>query len=200
MITTSSREKDYIAAVAERLQAKRILEIGAFKGQTTARLAEVARKNGGYVVVVDPMQWASTPASLGEYIDTWLHRSSYEPAFRKNTRQFSNVHLHKNLSTDIELIASTHTMLREFDLVFIDGEHTEVAVRRDFETWGSRVRPGGCVLLHDVRPRFPGVLKFFEGLSANASYVTTPPKGHSVGTVDILAPVVTASARKSARA
>jgi predicted O-methyltransferase YrrM len=39
---------------------------------------------------------------------------------------------------------------RGIDLLFIDGDHSYAAVRWDFEAYGSLVRPGGLIALHDV--------------------------------------------------
>ena len=52
------------------------------------------------------------------------------------------------------------------DLLHIDGLHTYEAIRRDFETWIPKVRPGGIVLLHDVHVRHAdfGVWKWWEEL------------------------------------
>lgn len=36
-----------------------------------------------------------------------------------------------------------------FDLVFVDGSHTDEGVRADIEYWVMRLRPGGVVLYHD---------------------------------------------------
>jgi predicted O-methyltransferase YrrM len=39
---------------------------------------------------------------------------------------------------------------RGIDLLFIDGDHSYGGVRWDFEAYGSLVRPGGLIALHDV--------------------------------------------------
>lgn len=40
---------------------------------------------------------------------------------------------------------------RPIDLLFIDGDHTEAAVRRDWIDWNRFVVPGGTVIFHDAR-------------------------------------------------
>lgn len=43
------------------------------------------------------------------------------------------------------------------DYLFIDGDHEELSVMRDYENYEPMVRDGGLVFLHDVRPTFHGV-------------------------------------------
>jgi predicted O-methyltransferase YrrM len=38
---------------------------------------------------------------------------------------------------------------REVDMIFIDGVHNSTGVKRDWKTWGSRLKKGGFVLFHD---------------------------------------------------
>jgi predicted O-methyltransferase YrrM len=38
----------------------------------------------------------------------------------------------------------------EIDVLFVDGDHHEEAVRADFERWAPRLRPGGHLLFHDA--------------------------------------------------
>ena len=40
---------------------------------------------------------------------------------------------------------------RPIDLLFIDGDHTEEGVRRDWNEWNKFLAPGGIVLFHDAR-------------------------------------------------
>ena len=39
------------------------------------------------------------------------------------------------------------------DVFHLDGLHTETAVRHDVDSWLPKLRPGGILLLHDVRVR-----------------------------------------------
>jgi predicted O-methyltransferase YrrM len=198
-ITTSSFEKEYIRDEAQRIKARRILEVGAFKGQTTAVLSRVAAQNGGSVIAIDPMRWASKPAHFFEWIDGLLHPFSYESTFWKNVRKtgHDNVTLIRALSTDAELIARPDPRLAEFDLVFIDGEHTYEGVLADIKNWGSRVRPGGLILMHDIIARFPGVVKVFRQLESDPRYRIRWPKRGTVGVVEVSAVPTTQSASAS---
>jgi hypothetical protein len=42
------------------------------------------------------------------------------------------------------------------DLVFIDGDHSEIGVAKDWDTWHPFVVEGGTVLFHDARESQPG--------------------------------------------
>jgi hypothetical protein len=57
----------------------------------------------------------------------------------------------------------------DFDLLFIDGDHSDDGIRRDWSDWSPRIQPGGIVALHDTRasPHNPGVetlgsFRYFE--------------------------------------
>lgn len=39
---------------------------------------------------------------------------------------------------------------RPIDLLFIDGVHSYQGVKDDFETFGTKVKPGGIVIFHDI--------------------------------------------------
>ncbi len=54
------------------------------------------------------------------------------------------------------------------DLLHIDGLHTYEAVNEDFNNWLPKVKPGGIILLHDIRARLStsfGVWRFWEECS-----------------------------------
>jgi hypothetical protein len=45
---------------------------------------------------------------------------------------------------------------QSIDVLHLDGLHTEEAVRHDLDSWLTKLRPGGLLLLHDVRVRSKG--------------------------------------------
>jgi hypothetical protein len=88
------------------------------------------------------------------------------------------------------------------DLLHLDGLHTEAAVRHDVGSWLPKLRPGGLLLLHDVRVRNKGfgVWKIWEELQQQSRSWTfedgpglgvwqKPPGGPLPGFLeDLLAP------------
>ena len=178
MITTTEFEKGLIVGAIRALRARRVLEIGAFHGQTTRVMADAVREHGGSVVVIDPMKWSSEllrngiarhlPGSFPRTfsaIERVVDLAGYEAKFWQTVGPARDcVTLHRALSSDSALLTSTDPTLQAFDLVFIDGDHGYEGAKLDLERWGRRVRPGGLVLVHDATPRFPGVMRALEEL------------------------------------
>lgn len=58
-ISPTFYEQGQIVEELQRVRASRVLEVGAFKGETTRLLCRCVRRYDGYVVAIDPMRWAS---------------------------------------------------------------------------------------------------------------------------------------------
>jgi predicted O-methyltransferase YrrM len=187
-ITTTAREKREIRRHAIDVGAQRILEVGAFKGQTTAMLSEVAAIHHGYVVAIDPMIWSSPPSNFYEWVHGLINPFTYERAFWKNVNAAgrANVRLIAALSTDQGLLERDDDELAEFDMAFIDGDHTYHGVMQDIANWGSRIRTGGRLLLHDVAKRFDGVVRAMKTLDEDPDVAVTWPETGKIGAVEIL--------------
>ncbi|MDP9097819.1 MAG: class I SAM-dependent methyltransferase [Verrucomicrobiota bacterium] len=91
-------------------------------------------------------------------IDTWRgdqHAGGYdETTFaqvtrhnRDNYESFSTLQ-RSNFDDALSQFAD-----ESIDVLHLDGLHTEAAVRHDIESWLPKLRPGGILLLHDVRVR-----------------------------------------------
>ena len=140
------------------LQPKMIVELGTYNGISFFSFCQ-AVKDARY----DTHLYA---------VDTWQgdkHSGFYEEDVFQVVREIKedfypglNIHL---------LRKTFDEALDEFeddsiDLLHIDGLHTYEAVRHDFETWFSKVKKTGIILLHDIcvlRDDF-GVNKFWEEL------------------------------------
>jgi len=181
-MSTTPAEKKYIVDAIRSLEARRVLEIGAFKGATTRAMSE-AVPDGGYVVAIDPMEWGNELASNGiarhlpafvhpliEGLASWMPSTSYERQFWDEVHAGGrdNVHLFRVLSDDRELATSPSSLLVQFDLAFIDGDHSYCGALSDLETWGRRVRRGGLILVHDATVEFDGVVEAIEDFARDA--------------------------------
>lgn len=49
-------------------------------------------------------------------------------------------------------LAAIKATMPEIDFLFIDGDHSEIGVRRDLADYAPLIRPGGVIALHDILP------------------------------------------------
>jgi hypothetical protein len=96
------------------------------------------------------------------------------------------VHLFRYLSNDPELLNREHRLLAEFDLAFIDGDHSYEGARADLDNWGCRVRQGGRVLMHDATPAFPGVCQAIDAFRRNPAVRIYEKRCGSICVIEVL--------------
>ncbi len=200
-MSTTPAEKAFLHQQIHSLKARRVLEIGSFKGETTRILSEAVAASDGLVIAIDPMRWASevvrngilrhlrrTFRPLFEWIERRLPTTSYESEFWQQVRAagHNNVHLFRKLSVDPELLQDENALLKSFDLVFVDGDHSYEGAQADLENWGRRVRSGGQVLVHDATPEFPGVCKAIDTWKLDPAVRVQPQRCGSICVIDVL--------------
>jgi len=105
-----------------RLRLVRICEVGVWKGQTAVGFNEVCRRAG---VPCEYLGIDPTPLE---------------------TPEFDGFSYLRQASQDCDLSG------REFDLVFIDADHSYESVLRDGSKFSGAVSPGGFLVLHDTNP------------------------------------------------
>ncbi len=143
-------ELDWLRDQAGRFDS--VLEIGTWMGRSTAALAEGCP---GRVVTVDPFD--------AEFYDTATYRPGSEgvdvEAFaRMNLSGFDNVTILKMSSAEAALMFGMFHIVK--DMVFIDGDHAEEAVREDIRLW----TPFAQTLLCGHDRELPGVAAALDGL------------------------------------
>ena len=124
-------------AAAETDGRGAIVEIGSWKGRSTTWLASGARLAGHRVYAIDP------------------HRRSRECPEAETEAEFLANLARNGLSAVVEPLVMTSDdaaarVAGPVELLFIDGDHSYEAVRRDAELWLPRLIDGGTVMFHDV--------------------------------------------------
>ena len=114
-----------------------IVEIGSWKGRSTTWLASGARLAGQRVYAIDPP------------------RASREDPAVETLNDFLDNLARNGLADVVEPIVMTSEQAAAhiagpIELLFIDGDHSYEAVRRDAELWLPRLMDGGTVMFHDA--------------------------------------------------
>lgn len=121
------------------LAPRRVLEIGSYTGGTLYHFLQ-----------------ASTPGTLVVSMDLYNNRAVDNRAlYPEWTPEGVDLHVMQADSTDLDTVSDVWDMA-PFDFVFIDGDHMEASVRKDWKNYRMMVRPGGIVALHDILPA-PGI-------------------------------------------
>jgi MMP 1-O-methyltransferase len=140
-----------------------IVELGSFMGRSTCWLAHGTKSAfREKVTAVDHFK-GSPEHQPGEVFEcaTLKEEGSTYPRFRANVEAAGLAdYVEPIVASSEEAAASWHGPIR---LLFIDGDHSYEATKRDFEVWSPFVVPGGIVAFHDVG-NAPGVTQFYREL------------------------------------
>lgn len=104
---------------------KNLVELGAFRGNTTSVLARAAKMNGGRLSSYD----------LDPQAINWTRERLFSNGLRAD--------LYEGLSSEPQHPGPD-------DFVFVDSEHTFEGMSRDWEAWSPRIAPGGMIAFHDA--------------------------------------------------
>lgn len=171
-------------ALWELAKDKRVLEIGSYCGKSTICIGQSAE----VVHAVDPHDGRATPKPKGTMqemqenltrygVDRWVH--IIQGTLATNSR------------TSFEL-----SYCGPFDLIFIDGDHSEESVQSDVDAALPLLAPGGLLAFHDYRSQTgefdgrwdPGVTTVVDRLLRNGARLESRHK-----TLAVVRPVQTES-------
>lgn len=139
----SEQDAGFVTALCRRTSGM-VLEIGVFKGRSTAVMAPVCLAAGRDYHVVDNF-WGTEecdPATVAQRSEKVL------TAFRRNMKSlglWDRITVHKSDS----YAATAAFRDASLGLCFIDADHTFEGCVRDLESWWPKVRPGGVLAGHD---------------------------------------------------
>lgn len=130
------------------LKPKKVVELGTHLGCSLFSFSQ-AIKDSKLNTTVDA-------------VDTWQgddHAGSYDEIVLNKVKEIKKAYYSK---LKLNLVRKTFNQARKgyvdnsIDILHIDGCHTYKAVKHDYDTWFSKVKPDGIILLHDTSAREPG--------------------------------------------
>jgi predicted O-methyltransferase YrrM len=154
-------EACHLAAIARATKAMKSLEIGTADGNTALLLAS-NMSDGAEVVTVDlPPDFGAEKRELLTYSGVELNLTKRDELGRQYRKH--------PLAGRVRQIYGDSAALEwsafggPFDLVFIDGCHSEAYVRSDTQNAMSQLAPGGTIVWHDygMIPEVSGVVDQF---------------------------------------
>jgi SAM-dependent methyltransferase len=125
-------------------EGRRIVEIGSFRGRSAIVMAHAAGE-GAEVVAIDPHAGGDRgPQEIAP--DAGRGDADFE-AFHANLARAGVADMVRHvrrLSAD-----ALDEVAGPVDVLYVDGAHRYGPARDDLDRWGARLRPGGCMLVHD---------------------------------------------------
>lgn len=138
VICMSVREAAYTFRLLRTISARKVIEIGRYKGGSTLLLA-LAMSGEGTLWSVD----------LGTKETRLSGEADQQPFDDQLTSRLEDAGL-----TNVEMVVGDSRTVEietgAVDVALLDGDHSYSGVKSDFNRFGRRVRPGGAVLLHDA--------------------------------------------------
>jgi hypothetical protein len=127
-----------------------IVEIGAYMGRGTARLAKFARGHGKTVCAIDTFDpgldttLSKSRIRAGDVYRAFLKGRSMLETYQESVRDFDNI---VTIKADSRTV--TFPSGQKFVFGFIDGRHQRAYVENDFNLIWPHIVTGGVLGLHD---------------------------------------------------
>lgn len=128
--------------------ARRAVEIGVYEGSSALALCQ-GLESGAELHLIDPFGQHPDALPSGWGATEWATRRVLTRAAAR--ADGPRLTWHVALSHDVAAGWS-----EPVDLVFIDGDHSELGCELDWRDWHGFVSPGGRVVFHDARRGRPG--------------------------------------------
>jgi predicted O-methyltransferase YrrM len=159
----AKRDVELLAmAAAHPTASGAVLEIGAFRGKSTALLSKAAALTGDpRIVSCDPLTWAQKNNAPAPQIAHAQLTGNLRSAGVLKQIEFHQM-------TSAELGATWNRPLR---LLWVDGDHSYAGTISDLQLFTPHLADGGILLMHDILSAWPGPNRaFIEEVLASPHY------------------------------
>ena len=129
-----------------------IIEIGAYMGRGTAKLAKFAQRYGKRVYAIDVFDssldktMSKSGIKAGDVYEAFLQGRSMLEAYQESTRGFNNILTIREDSRKISFPEE-----QRFIFGFVDGCHQQAYVENDFHVIWPHLVSGGALGFHDYK-------------------------------------------------
>ncbi len=149
----SELEGLFYRSLARSVRHGTVVEVGVWKGRSTAFIGAVCQANGTRIICVD--SWAGSSDAYNEQYHQALAREDVRGTFRQNMAARGIPIAEMNCSSS----EAAGRLANEWvDLVFLDGSHDYRSVRRDAMEWFERLKRGGVLAGHDYNEKHEEVM------------------------------------------
>lgn len=132
-----------LIAVVRDIRPRTVVEIGTYRGGTLACWAGIASADA-HIICLDKLD-----AAFG-IVARDGHVSDLRRLIRRGQR-LTFLPLDSQLETTAQAVRDALDG-SAVDFLWIDGDHRDAGVRRDFALYRPLVRPGGLIAFHDIHP------------------------------------------------
>jgi predicted O-methyltransferase YrrM len=144
----------------EAREPLRIVEVGSWVGTTAISMADAAGPDGR-VFCID--HWEGIPGDKTAEVVEQVGASKVYQQFLDNVGDWFGQRIFARHGSSLEW--AQRLPPQELHLVFLDGDHSEQAVRDDIQAWMRHLRPDGILAGHDFYCEDnPGVTYAVEGI------------------------------------
>jgi predicted O-methyltransferase YrrM len=159
-------EACHLGAIAKCIGARKVLEIGTSDGNTALVLAANVATEGEVVTLDLPPDFDMTRKDSLTYSDVELNLTPRDQLGRQYQGHPLSARIRQWYGDSAAL--KWGTLGGPFDLVFIDGCHSEAYVRSDSQNAINHLAPGGVLVWHDYG-MIPAVSTVVDGLACEVT-------------------------------
>lgn len=146
-ISQIQEEFDELINFYKALKPKNVLEIGSLLGWSLRNFIFNSPESTNIISIDLPVR---------EFVGPMDHRVDQQEygqmiLWKKWAKQNKvNLFVLPELSLEKNTLEKVKSITPELDFLFIDGNHMYEAIKYDFETYSTLVRPGGIIAFHDI--------------------------------------------------
>lgn len=144
----SSADRDFVIDIIRKIKNGTIVEVGIFKGKSTAVMMPIAVQNNTQFYAIDNFFGGldeNSPASK-------IQRTQGDKVMQEFISNMKKLGINRTdyVLWKLDSISAALNFPNDsIDFVFIDSDHAYESVKKDIETWYDKVKPGGILGGHD---------------------------------------------------